>query len=56
MVAGVRTDESLKYWVHDGAAVLWHNPKSGELYLWYTDGLVARAGGYLGPSRFGDAR
>lgn len=35
--------------------LLWHHPKTGELYVWYMEGLGAVSGGYLSPSRFGDA-
>ncbi len=36
--------------------LLWHHPKTGELYVWYMDGITARSAGYLSPSRFGDTR
>ena len=36
--------------------LLWHHPTTGELYLWYMDGITARSGGTLSPSRFGDTR
>jgi hypothetical protein len=36
--------------------LLWHHPKTGELYVWYMDGVAARSAGYLNPSRFGNTK
>ena len=36
----------------DGKAdLLWHHQTSGDLYVWYMNGLVATTGGYLAPNR-----
>jgi hypothetical protein len=36
--------------------LLWHNQATGELYVWYLNGVVSFGGGYLTPSRVGDLR
>ena len=36
--------------------ILWHNQASGELYLWYMNGLVVKGGSYLTPKSFADTR
>lgn len=35
---------------------LWHHQATGELYFWFMDGIAARTGAYLNPSRFADFR
>jgi hypothetical protein len=41
----------------DGKAdVLWHNQRTGELYVWFMNGTRATAGAYLSPTRFADTR
>ena len=34
--------------------LLWHHQGTGDLYVWFLDGTVTRAGSYLTPSRFAD--
>ena len=36
--------------------ILWHNQATGELYVWFMNGLVAARGGFLSPARFADTR
>jgi len=42
---------------YDGSAdVLWHHQGTGELYVWYLDGLVTVRGAYMSPRSFSDTR
>jgi hypothetical protein len=36
--------------------VLWHHQTSGDLYVWFLDGVAVSGGTYLTPSRFADTR
>ena len=36
--------------------LLWHHQATGELYVWYLNGVAVSGGAYLTPSRFADTR
>jgi len=36
--------------------LLWHNPATGELYVWFMSGLVVASGSYLSPSAMADTQ
>ena len=36
--------------------ILWHHPRTGELYVWSLDGVVVTSGSHLTPARFSDTR
>ena len=36
--------------------LLWHHQTTGELYVWFMDGLVVKTGAFLTPRSFSDTR
>jgi hypothetical protein len=54
---GDAADEAWWGWsfAADRADLLWHHRTTGELYVWYLDGLVEAGGSYLTPSTYTDS-
>ncbi len=36
--------------------ILWHNQQTGDLYVWFLNGVQTVSGAYLSPSRFADTK